>query len=174
MCVETRPALGQADWDAARYGSGIVSVMDDPAASRHYNAGIERDRLLPDGEPRLELVRTLELLGRYLPPPPADVLDVGGGPGVYASRLAREGFRVSLIDLLPLHVEQAAALSAGQSDAPFATALGDARKLEASDESADAVLLLGPLYHLTEREHRLQALREARPRSRASRRCWTG
>jgi 2-polyprenyl-3-methyl-5-hydroxy-6-metoxy-1,4-benzoquinol methylase len=111
--------------------------VDDPAASQHYNPGIERDRLLPDGEPRLELVRTLELVGRYLPPSPADVLDVGGGPGVYASRLAHAGYRVNLIDLLPLHVEQAAAVSAAQSDAPFATALGDARNLEADDESAD-------------------------------------
>jgi 2-polyprenyl-3-methyl-5-hydroxy-6-metoxy-1,4-benzoquinol methylase len=48
-------------------------------------------------------------VGRYLPPSPADVLDVGGGPGVYASRLAHAGYRVNLIDLLPLHVEQAAA-----------------------------------------------------------------
>jgi SAM-dependent methyltransferase len=143
-------------------GSGIVPVVDDPAASQHYNAGVERDRLLPDGEPRLELARTLELFERYLPPAPADVLDVGGGPGVYASRLARDGYRVNLIDLLPLHVEQAAALSAAQPEAPFATALGDARKLEANDESADAVLLLGPLYHLTAREHRLQTLCEAR------------
>ena len=61
-------------------GSGIVPVVDDPAASQHYNAGIERDRLLPDGEPRLELVRTLELVGRHLAPTPAEVLDVGGGP----------------------------------------------------------------------------------------------
>jgi ubiquinone/menaquinone biosynthesis C-methylase UbiE len=136
--------------------------VDDPAASQHYNAGIERDRLLPGGEPRLELARTLELLERYLPPPPAAVLDVGGGPGVYASRLARDGYRVTLIDVLPLHVEQAAALSADQPDAPFATSVGDARQLEANHESADAVLLLGPLYHLTEREHRLRALREAR------------
>jgi 2-polyprenyl-3-methyl-5-hydroxy-6-metoxy-1,4-benzoquinol methylase len=56
------------------------------------------DRLLPDGEPRLEVVRTLELVGRHLAPTPADVLDVGGGPGVYASRLAHAGYGVNLID----------------------------------------------------------------------------
>ncbi len=40
--------------------------------------------------------------------------------------------------------------------------MADARHLDLPDASVDAVLLLGPLYHLYEREHRLQALREAR------------
>jgi ubiquinone/menaquinone biosynthesis C-methylase UbiE len=40
--------------------------------------------------------------------------------------------------------------------------VGDARCLSQADKSQDAVLLLGPLYHLPEREGRLQALREAR------------
>ena len=39
---------------------------------------------------------------------------------------------------------------------------GDARDLAFSSASADVVLLLGPLYHLVDREDRLQALREAR------------
>jgi SAM-dependent methyltransferase len=41
------------------------------------------------------------------------------------------------------------------------TELGDARDLNLPDSSVDAVLLLGPLYHLRERSHRIQALREA-------------
>ncbi len=40
--------------------------------------------------------------------------------------------------------------------------VGDARRLPHEDNSADVVLLLGPLYHLTDREERLAALREAR------------
>ena len=44
----------------------------------------------------------------------------------------------------------------------WSATLGDARKLAFPDRSADAVLLLGPLYHLTERADRLAALREAR------------
>ncbi len=136
--------------------------MDDPAFAAHYGAGIERTRLVSSGEPSLELVRTLELLDRFLPPPPADVLDVGGGPGIYAGILARRGYRVELIDIVPLHVGQAAAAAAKQPEAPFVAKVGDARDLDAHDRSRDAVLLLGPLYHLTEREDRLRALREAR------------
>jgi ubiquinone/menaquinone biosynthesis C-methylase UbiE len=91
------------------------------------------------------------------------VLDVGGGAGAYALPLAREGYWVYLIDPVPLHVEQATAGSLGQPDAPLAgTEVGDARSLSQMDASADAVLLLGPLYHLTARDDRLQALREAR------------
>jgi SAM-dependent methyltransferase len=134
----------------------------DEAFAAHYELGIERGRLFSDGEPRLELARTLELLDRFLPAAPADVLDVGGGPGVYASILARKGYGIELIDVLPLHVEEAQEAAGEQPEAPFAARLGDARDLDAADESRDAVLLLGPLYHLTERDDRLRALREAR------------
>lgn len=71
------------------------------------------------------------------------VLDVGGGPGVYACWLARPGYTVHLIDAMPLHVEQARAASAAQPEHPLAS------------------LALGPLHHLTERADRPAALGEA-------------
>ena len=136
--------------------------MDDSAIRAHYEAGAEENRLVANGERGLELVRTLELLERFLPEPPARILDIGGGPGVYAAVLAKQGYQVCLIDLVPLHVEQAEAVSSAQPDAPFQARVGDARELPDPDDSCDAALLLGPLYHLTEREERLRALREAR------------
>lgn len=134
----------------------------DEAFLHHYSLGVERDRLLAGGD-HLELVRTFELLADVLPPPPARLLDVGGGPGVYAARLARAGYDVQLVDVVPLHVEQARACAETQPKAPFEAQLGDARALARfADESVDAVLLLGPLYHLTSRDDRVQALAEAR------------
>jgi ubiquinone/menaquinone biosynthesis C-methylase UbiE len=133
-----------------------------PEIAEHYSVGYEQARLR-EGTSQLEFARTCEVITRYFPRRPAVVLDVGGGPGVYACWLAKLGYTVHLIDALPLHVEQARAKSRSQSDAPLASAtVGDARKLQHPDACADAVLLLGPLYHLTERADRLTAWREAR------------
>ena len=130
----------------------------DPEIRAYYERGGEEGRLhggFPSGS--LELERTREILGRYLPPAPLEILDVGGGPGVYAAWLANRGDRVHLVDPVPLHVEQARAAH------PKVTAeLGDARQLPQPDASVDVVLLLGPLYHLVDRDDRLRALQEAR------------
>jgi ubiquinone/menaquinone biosynthesis C-methylase UbiE len=128
----------------------------------HYEEGIEKERLLGEGAGRLEYLRTRELLARYLPPAAATVLDVGGGAGAYALPLAKEGYSVYLVDPVPLHIEQATAASVSQPEPPLVgVEVGDARSLSQEDESVDAVLLLGPLYHLTLRDDRIQALREA-------------
>lgn len=129
--------------------------------TRYYEEGLEAQRLSGAlGE--LELLRTMEIISRYLPDPPVKILDVGGGPGVYACWLARDGHEVHLIDPVPLHVEQARQASEGQPEYPITSiSLGDARKLNQPDDSIDVVLIFGPLYHLTDRNDRLQTLREA-------------
>src|SRR5262245_1037785 len=122
-----------------------------------------RSRPLTQGSGPLEFARTQEILRRFLPPPPAVVADVGGGPGLYACWLAGLGYEVHLSDPVPLHVAQAEAASrARPTHAVASVAVGDARALGRPDDSADAVLLLGPLYHLTGRADRLAALKEAR------------
>jgi SAM-dependent methyltransferase len=115
----------------------------------------EAERLTSSADGVLEMVRTQELLRRHLPSAPESVLDVGGGPGAHARWLIKDGYTVHLIDPVPRHVDQAAETGA-------TVELGDARALTADDGSYDVVLLLGPLYHLLNREERLQALTEAR------------
>jgi SAM-dependent methyltransferase len=133
----------------------------EPDIQAHYGVGLEGSRLTTWG--RLEAIRTRELLDRYLPPAPATVYDVGGAEGPYALPLARAGYAVHLLDPFPPHVAAARAGSAAQPGMPLASAeVGDARELPYADASADAVLLLGPLYHLVERADRLRALTEAR------------
>jgi len=117
---------------------------------------VEDDRLRVSPHGRLEFLRTQELLRRYLPKPPARVLDVGGATGVHASWLAEAGYSVRVVDLVPEHVQQAATLGEG-----ITAAVGDARNLDEPDAGADVVLLLGPLYHLVDGEDRLTALQEA-------------
>lgn len=139
--------------------------MTDPELSpeirAYYDAGPEIGRL-DTGPFRLEWERTREILGEALPRPPAVVLDVGGGPGAYALWLADAGYSVHLIDPVPEHIARAEAASRGRPRPLTSCRVGDARRLECNDSTADAVLLLGPLYHLTERADRLQALHEAR------------
>lgn len=133
--------------------------MDD-AAEEYYARGREQGRL--SGQRNLlEFWRTTELLGRWLPGPPARVLDVGGAAGVHALPLAERGHEVHLLDPAPVHVEQARAASAAASVPLTSVALGDARSLAVADASVDAVLLLGPLYHLTEAADRALALAQA-------------
>ena len=136
-------------------------MVIDPDIESHYGTGYERARLFPGGRPSLEYVRSAELLDRLLPRPPARLLDVGGGPGTYAAPLARCGYRVHLVDPVPLHVEQARQAAGADPAAGFTAAVGDARTLAEPDRSQDAVLLFGPLYHLTDAADRRQALAEA-------------
>ena len=126
----------------------------------HYQR-VDEDSRLRTGWFRLEFARTQELLLRHLPLAPAVVLDVGGGCGAYAAWLASLGYEVHLIDPVPKHVEQALVHSARQPRPIASMRVGDARKLEEYDHSADAVLLLGPLYHLTKRNDRITSLKEA-------------
>ena len=134
--------------------------------------GVRRRRLERELS-RVEFARTLDVLERYLPEMSATVCDIGGGPGRYARWLAKRGRAVHLLDPVPLHVDQAREALKGYSEAT--ATLGDARALPYPDAYADAVLLLGPLYHLPERADRLKTLLETyrvlKPGGLAFRRC---
>jgi ubiquinone/menaquinone biosynthesis C-methylase UbiE len=139
--------------------NGPVGIA--PEIRRYYAAGLEAARL-GSGVGRLERLRTEQILSRVLPAPPAIVVDVGGGTGVYGLWLARNGYRVVLVDPIAAHVQAALLASAQQPDHPLAGAtVGDARHLALRDAQADAVLMLGPLYHLIEAADREVALEEA-------------
>lgn len=129
---------------------------DDAALQLYYARDEERDRLA-HGVGRVEFARTVEIVERTLPRPPAVVADIGGGPGRYTTWLIDAGYTVAHRDVVALHVAQVAARHGALVDA----AVGDARALDLADESVDVVLLLGPLYHLTDSEDRVAALREA-------------
>lgn len=132
----------------------------DPRITDYYHRTPEEARLQYGPGP-LEEARTRELIERHLPKPPADILDVGGGAGVYAFWLAELGYQVQLADASPRLIEEARRRNAHATRRLVACTVGDARNIQADDESASAVLMLGPLYHLVDAEDRLTALREA-------------
>jgi SAM-dependent methyltransferase len=130
--------------------------MSDAIVHYYTHDYVENDRLSRQLIGKLEFLRTQELLRRHLPSPPAAVLDVGGATGAHAAWLVADGYRTTLIDLTPAHVEQARQLLPGLS-----ATVGDARNLEVDDAVWDAALLLGPLYHLPDSTDRARALSEA-------------
>ena len=133
-------------------GSGDL----DPNIRQFYQERYREDgRLTRSAHGQLEFLRVQELVRRFLPKPPARVLDVGGATGIHAKWLADDGYVIHMIDPVPNHVNAAA------QHGGYSVALGDARALDEPDDSADAVLLFGPLYHLVDHADRLLALRES-------------
>jgi ubiquinone/menaquinone biosynthesis C-methylase UbiE len=124
----------------------------------YYGSKSEKDRL---SDQSLEKLRTQELILRMLPPAPCKIADIGGGAGVYSFWLQQLGYEVHLVDATPKHIEEAKEQAKTINVSLASMNVGDARQLDFADNAFDAVLLLGPLYHLTERSDRLQALSEA-------------
>jgi SAM-dependent methyltransferase len=147
----TAPETGTAPAGA---GPSAPETLD-PEMAAFYGRGTELGRL--ENQNPLEFLRTKIILEERLPPG-GRLIDVGGGPGTYASWFAGRGYEVDLVDPIPLHVEQAR--QAAGRGAPFAVHLGDARKLGFDDGVADAVVMMGPLFHLVRAEDRRQALAE--------------
>src|SRR5262245_40081960 len=142
----------------ARPGSVRRAGMEEILC--HYDREFDEESRITRGMGELELLRTREIVRRNLPDGPLRIIDVGGGTGVHAAWLAEDGHEVHLVDPVPRHVERARRLTPERGR--ITAELGDARDLRAAGDAAyDAALLLGPLYHLTERDERIAALREA-------------
>ena len=134
----------------------------DTAVLAGYNAGIERNRLRT-GIGLIEFERTREILLEKLPKPPAVIYDIGGGYGEYSWWLASLGYEVHLFDLSETNITMSADLAPEYPEAKLACAsVCDARSVPRPDNSADAILLMGPLYSITEYEERILAIRECR------------
>lgn len=138
----------------------MTSPVSDHIA-RLYDSNPEREWARLDRH-RTEFALTLRALAEHLPPAPARVLDCGSGPGRYAIELARQGYRVTLFDLSTGNLALAQRQAAEAGVALDAVEQGNALDLSRfATDRFDAVLLMGPLYHLLERQERTQALAEA-------------
>lgn len=112
---------------------------------------------------RTEFAVTMKALEATLPPAPADVLDIGGGPGRYAIELSRRGYSVTMVDLAQANLDMAAAKAADAGVSLHAALHANALDLNAfADNTFDAVLLMGPLYHLINLEDRVRCVQEAK------------
>ncbi|MEN4041128.1 MAG: methyltransferase domain-containing protein [Anaerolineaceae bacterium] len=128
---------------------------------RYYHADPIKEWERGDRHPT-EFAVTFRVLDEYLPPPPARILDIGGGPGRYSIGLAQRGYQVTLLDLAEGNLELAR-----QKAAAAGVKLDEIRQADAldlsfiPDERFDALLMMGPLYHLLTIRERIQAVVEA-------------
>lgn len=124
-----------------------------------YNAGIEKGRL-HRGLGLIEFERTKEVLLENLPPAPAVVYDIGGGYGEYSYWLASLGYEVYLYDIAEENIRMSEDMGKELHMELKEAKVADGRSIDRPDASADAILLLGPLYHIVEREERILCLKE--------------
>lgn len=130
-----------------------------------YSENVLREWKRLDKDPfhRLEFDTTLKFIKKYLPKNGL-ILDAGGGPGRYSIELAKKGYNVILLDLVPEHLEFAqkkikqAKVQNKIKDIITGT-ITDLQNLK--NNSFDAVLCLGgALSHVYPEEERKRAISE--------------
>jgi ubiquinone/menaquinone biosynthesis C-methylase UbiE len=110
---------------------------------------------------KTEYFITLNTIMKYIPKPPAKIIDIGGGPGRYSFELAKLGYEVTLVDLSDENIKFAKNKSKELNIKLKDYIHGNVLDLSfIPDNYYDIVLLLGPLYHILEESNRIKALKE--------------
>ncbi len=132
----------------------------DTSYIRDYYNNYNEDERTRSRHGSVEFITNMKYIRQYTPQG-AKILDVGAGTGVYSIALAMDGYDVHAIELVEHNID------VFRSNLPEGASIpveqGDALDLSRfADESFDAVLLFGPLYHLYTTEDKLTVLREAK------------
>ena len=124
-----------------------------------YDGYREDARLEASRQGQLEFLTTMHYIHRLIPKG-SSILEIGAGTGRYSIALAKEGHRVTAIDLAERNLKLLRERAEGIDN--LLTFYGDALDLgRFGDSSFDATLVLGPMYHLYDYEDQVKALREA-------------
>jgi SAM-dependent methyltransferase len=111
---------------------------------------------------QLEYELTWRYLNQYLPPQ-GSILEIGAGTGRYTLGLAKRGHTITAVDMSAALLEEGKRRIAAEGlerQVQFVEA--DARDLsKVNAKGFEAVLLMGPLYHLVIEADRRAALKEA-------------
>ena len=123
-----------------------------------YNTYDEDSRLaLKHGS--VEFLTTMRYIEKYIKPGNL-VIEIGAGTGRYSHGLARQGYEVNAVELVPHNID----VFRKNTLPGEAVTVTQGNALDLSffpDNKYDITLLLGPLYHLYTKEDKLKALGEA-------------
>lgn len=124
-----------------------------------YEEVDEEQRLKKSRHGQLEFRTTMEYVHRLVEDG-AKILEVGAGTGRYSIALAKEGYEVSAVELLENNLK--VLKENGQDLENLQAFQGDALDLSRwEDDTFDLTLVLGPMYHLYEKEQIHKAIDEA-------------
>ncbi len=132
----------------------------------YYNSDPEREHLRLERH-QLEFDLTWRYLIEYLPAQ-ASILEIGAATGRYTTALAMLGYSITAVDMSETLLDQCRKIIIDRGmEKQVKFIVADARNLnEVKETGFDAVLLMGPLYHLVEKADRIKALKEAYDRLR--------
>ena len=132
--------------------------MDTTYIVNFYNNYDEDNRLaLRHGS--VEFLTTMRYIEKYLKPN-SKIIEIGAGTGRYSHALARQGYAVDAVELVEHNIEVFKKNTLPNESITIRQ--GNAMDLsEFGDNRYDITLLLGPLYHLYDKEDKCQALSEA-------------
>ncbi|MBQ9300370.1 MAG: class I SAM-dependent methyltransferase [Clostridia bacterium] len=126
---------------------------------QYYNMRDENARLI-SRHGSVEYLTTMRYIDKYVKPR-SRILEVGAGTGRYSIALSRAGHHVTAVELLQHNIEVFKA-QLNESD-HIDIFQGNAMDLSRfADERFDAVLVLGPLYHLYSEGDKRAVLSEAK------------
>ena len=138
-------------------------MTDFERIRRYYKYFDEKNRLIRTNSGKLEYAMTMDILEKNLPAE-GTILDLGGGAGAYSFPLAEKGYQVYLADLSEdlIMMAKQQAQESGNSNLISCDVVNATDLSVYHDEQFDAILLLGPLYHLLEKAEREQCVSEVR------------
>jgi S-adenosylmethionine-dependent methyltransferase len=142
----------------------MIDDINDIAA--YYNREFEREQTRLDRH-QLEHDLTWRFLNQYLPLV-GNILEIGAATGSYTLELAKKGYALTSVDISKTSIEKCKkSLVHENLDNRVKLVVADARDLhDVTEKEFDAVLLMGPLYHLVHLADRKLALKEAYDRLR--------
>ena len=125
----------------------------------NYYQNYDEDGRLTSRHGMVEYLTTMRYIEKYLRPG-MRIIEIGAGTGRYSRALAEKGYQVDAVELIEHNIEVFKQHIAGNE--PVRIFQGDATDLAAFEANTyDITLLLGPMYHLYEKDDQLKALSEA-------------